>query len=312
MDDLLLGYVLDALDPADTAAVEAHLRAHPGDTAKLDRLRRVLAPLAADRDGYDPPPGLAAATLARVAALPPVVPAAWPKAPADAPVFAGRRRAEAVIAAGIAVLAFGMVLGGVQKVRRDNQLAACQNNLRAMYQGLTDYADVHNGRYPRVGGPDAPTAGSFVSTLVAAGQCPADLKLVCPATPDPAPEAVDFHPDPFAPPGPDVVRHVGYAYTLGYRGPAGGLLGLRRDDGPGGDQIPVAADLPALPVAPSAGPVSPHGRGQNVLFTDGRVQFFTQATVGPAGDDIYRNDAGRVRAGLHPLDASLGRATDEP
>jgi hypothetical protein len=40
--------------------------------------------------------------------------------------------------------------------------------------------------------------------------------------------------------------------------------------------------------------------------------FFTLATVGPGGDDIYRNDDGRVRAGLHPLDASLGRGTDEP
>src|SRR5688572_2500580 len=67
MDDLYLGYLLDALDPAEKAAVEAHLRAYPDEAAKLDRLRTVLRPLEADRDTIDPPPGLAVAALARVA-----------------------------------------------------------------------------------------------------------------------------------------------------------------------------------------------------------------------------------------------------
>ena len=44
MDDLYLGYLLDALDPAEAAAVEAHLRTHPDEAAKLDQLRRVLRP----------------------------------------------------------------------------------------------------------------------------------------------------------------------------------------------------------------------------------------------------------------------------
>jgi prepilin-type processing-associated H-X9-DG protein len=148
--------------------------------------------------------------------------------------------------------------------------------------------------------------------LVEAGQYPADLMIVCPATSDPDPAAAGFRPGPsFAPPELAVVARVGYAYPLGYRGPTGELIGPRRGE-PAGDRAPLAADLPAQLVAPSDGPVSPHGTGQNVLFADGRVQFFTRATVGPGGDDIYRNDAGRVRAGLHPLDASLGRATDEP
>src|SRR5205085_1864305 len=51
----------------EAAAVETHLRAHPADGAKLDRLRRVLRPLEADRGDIDPPSGLVVATLARVA-----------------------------------------------------------------------------------------------------------------------------------------------------------------------------------------------------------------------------------------------------
>jgi prepilin-type processing-associated H-X9-DG protein len=227
-------------------------------------------------------------------------------------VFPVRRPIEVVVAATIALLAVGLVLGGVQKFREASQVAACQNNLRVMYQGLTDYADAHDGDYPRVGGPNAPTAGAFVSVLVEARQYPADLKLICAADPDPNPAAVGFRPDPLFPPGPDVLNQVGYVYTLGYRGPDGGLVGLRRADGLTDDHTPLAADLPARAVAPAVGPTSPHGRGQNVLFADGRVQFLTTATVGPNGDDIYRNDAGWVKAGLHRLDASLGRATDAP
>jgi prepilin-type processing-associated H-X9-DG protein len=316
MDDLLLGYVLDALDPAETAAVEAHLRAHPKDEAKVEKLRRVLAPLAADRGGYDPPPGLAAATLARLAEQLVAAEADRPRprvrsALADVPLLA-RRRIEAVVAAAIAFLTVGIVLAGLQKVRRDTQVAACQNNLRVLYAGLTQYADDHGGQYPQVGAADAPTAGAFVVVLVEAGRYPDGLRLVCPAAPAVPPEVDGFRPDPLAPPGPAVVERVGYAYTLGYRGPNGELLGLRRGDALTDDHTPLAADLPAKRVAPPGGPVSPHGRGQNVLYADGHVQFWTVATVGPGGDDIYRNADGLVRAGRHRFDAALGRATDEP
>ena len=42
------------------------------------------------------------------------------------------------------------------------------------------------------------------------------------------------------------------------------------------------------------------------------MRFATVPTVGVNGDDIYRNDAGVVRAGLRSGDATLGRApTDD-
>src|SRR5436309_2592869 len=66
MDDLLTGYLLDALDPADRRAVEARLCDDPAARRKLVLLRQSLAPLAADRGDPDPPPGLVARTLARV------------------------------------------------------------------------------------------------------------------------------------------------------------------------------------------------------------------------------------------------------
>src|SRR5437899_9172807 len=69
MDDNLVGYLLGALDGDTHRAVDDYLRSDPDACRKLDRLRRALEPLEADRDDVAPPPGLAVRTLARVAEL---------------------------------------------------------------------------------------------------------------------------------------------------------------------------------------------------------------------------------------------------
>jgi prepilin-type processing-associated H-X9-DG protein len=355
VDELIVGYALDALSPAETAAVEAHLAAHPADRAKLDRVRRLLAPLDADRAGYEPPPGLALATVIRVAAhavehrlldadpsaethediTPPPMPALRepvtpPAAPPplvavaddDPPVPAARsgwgtrRWAEAAVAACVGLLALGLVLTGVDRLRAARGRLACQENLRALHAGLSGYADLNGERFPQVGGPDARTAGEFVRPLAAAGVYPAGFAVVCPAASDAPAELAAYRPEPTAAVPDGVVSRVGYVYTLGFRrDPAGPVLGLRRGDPDlPAARTPLAADLPAAGVGPPALDLrfSPHGSGQNVLYVDGSVMFVTLPTVGPEGDDIYRNDRGFVRAGLRPHDASLGRATDMP
>lgn len=320
MDDAqLIGFALNLLDPVGRAAVAAHVAAHPADAAKVDRLRRALRPLEADRDGYDPPPGLATAAVARTAEYglahglfpdltaaadepdaapadePVAVPSgaplrAWPADPD--PVFPGwSGRANAFVAAGIAVVAVGLAVAAVGKVRQANQVTACQNNLRDLHRALVGYSETHNGRLPQVGTPGVPTAGAFASALTEAGLYPPP---VCPAAPAAEP-VVGGVP-------------VGYAYTLGYTDREGRLVGMRRADGPDAatDWSPVAADLPpadGLPV---------HARGQNVLYLGGAVRFSTTALAGVDGDDIYHNDAGLVGAGLRRDDASLGRPTAVP
>src|SRR5262249_59980011 len=64
MDENLVGYLLNSLDPDAQRQVEEQLRAQPDEAAKLDRLRHALAPLAAVPN---PPPSLVPDTLARVA-----------------------------------------------------------------------------------------------------------------------------------------------------------------------------------------------------------------------------------------------------
>ena len=52
------------------------------------------------------------------------------------------------------------------------------------------------------------------------------------------------------------------------------------------------------------------GRGQNVLFHDGHVEFCVSRLVG--GDDIYLNRDMKVAAGVGCSDAVLGSSAPRP
>ncbi len=235
------------------------------DPKRAGVLAQVLAILEADRGGYEPPPGLAAATIALVAGRRPVPAADWRAWRPWVPSF------ETAVVAGITLLAVGLGVAAVGKVREESRVLACQNRLRELHAALDGYADTHAGRFPQAGTREVPAGGDFLAELVRAGQVP-------PA----AGEA--------------------YAYTLGYRA-SGGVVGLRRGDTPG--LAPIAADLPLAPGGR-------HGHGQNVLFVSGSARFATTPALGVGGDDIYHNQAGERRAGLHRDDASLGGPADYP
>jgi prepilin-type processing-associated H-X9-DG protein len=225
-------------------------------------------------------------------------PAATPAAPppTDGPDVRpfGRFRADALVAACIALVGFGLVLSAVTKVRRDAQVAACQESLLKLHTGLAGCAaNDPSGRYPQVGTPDIPTADAFARWLVDNGQLPANYKPGCPAAAD----------------------RVAYTYTLGFR-EDGALVGLTRPperaDAGANDLMPISADLPAADAAFGAGPVSPHGGVMNVLFVGGNVRPTRSPLVGPNGDHIYCNKDGLVRAGIGREDAVLGRPGDRP
>jgi prepilin-type processing-associated H-X9-DG protein len=207
----------------------------------------------------------------------------------------GRFRPDLLVACGIALFAFGLVLTAVGKARAHYQMLACQKNLQDLHAALTGYAETHDGQYPLVG-RDA-TADSFAATLVEAGQLPPDYKVGCP---------VSTADEPTNP--------VQYTYSLGFQTTTGQLLGLRREDktNTSYDLMPIAADFPTAPAAPFSGPVCAHAPWMNVLFVGGHVRCTNSALIGPNGDDIYRNVNGQVAAGLGFSDAVLGRPGDKP
>src|SRR5438128_3848496 len=67
MDENLVGYLLDVLDPEAQRGVERYLAAQPEAQKQLELLRQALQPLECDRDAIDPPPTLWLRTLGRIA-----------------------------------------------------------------------------------------------------------------------------------------------------------------------------------------------------------------------------------------------------
>ena len=314
-DEELIGYLLNLLEPAERGAVVSSLGNDPVAAGRLVVLQEMIAPLGADAADAAPPAGLAVRTVARMASYlveheprpttdphaptPSTLPAFRHAPTTDQPeprAIGGRFRADLIVAACLAFVAVGLGLSVVSRMRQQSDAVACPNTLRQLHTGLTTYADTHDGRFPQVGSGQYPTAGSFVPALIEAGQLPNGMHASCPAAVRVSNGSGD------AP----------YTYTLGYRGANGDLVGLRRSGDGENDLLPISADCPAANDAPSDGPVSPHPRGQNVLYVGGNVRFATNPMVGLNGDPIYTNFDGRVAAGFNRGDTVLGRSGDRP
>ena len=269
---------MNALEPAELDNVRFQLQSDAAASRNLARIQAILKPLESDREEPLPPPDLVSKTLAKLDAT-----LAIPKPR----LMLMSRWIEVAVAASIGLVGFGLVATGMNKAHVEYQKAVCADNLRRISGGLNQYADVHENRFPQVGVAHAPKAGDFPALLVNAGTWPDGVEPRCAGSED-----------------------VGYSYTLGHRDTAGNLVGLSRNcENPG--QMPIVADFPSHLVN-ADGSVSPHGRGQNVLFINGNVVYSLSPNIGPNGDHIYQNDDGLPRAGLHANDAVLGRPHDRP
>ncbi|MCC6417753.1 MAG: hypothetical protein IT429_05840 [Gemmataceae bacterium] len=319
MDENLLGYLLNALDPADHQAVEAQLEADPAARQRLEVLRRALEPLAADRAQPEPPAGLVVRTLGHVAEH---ACRRLPHAPAPvdrlaAPAVPFWRRADVLVAACLLVTALGLLFPWVLSVREPAHVVACQDNLRRFYGSLKSYSVMHHDNFPDVARAAAAprnVAGLVAPILKESGTLNETVSVRCPANGSPQPcswklsDLQGMDPAQFR-------RHVNslvscYAYSLGHRG-QGGVIGPRFERDKPNERLPLLADCP--PADPTLGNSPNHGgRGQNVLFRDGHVAFCTTRDVGFQRDDIYLNRAGKVAAGLGWNDAVLGSSGASP
>jgi hypothetical protein len=323
MDSNLVGYLLGALDDETYQAVEGYLRTHPEARRKLDRLRRIVAPLELDRAAPEPPSHLVAATLTRVAEKRSPLPPA-PRVPRSQ--LLGRdwwRRADVLAAAAVLLIAVGVGISWLAGGWQRSSMIACQENLHKFHRALAAYSEQRpDGAFPQVKDEGALSfAGAFVPALADAGVLPRDISLSCPAEgscpPSLEPGQIErlvqlYHHDRerYA----QVVRATTgyYAYSLGYRD-GRGLCGLNRDSG---GTHPIMADRPPFPAQGTAQPgnsLAHGGNGQFILFTDGSARYVTSRVLGGSdGDDIYVNINYRVRAGAHSRDAVLASGDGQP
>jgi len=324
MEENLVGYLLDALDPDTHRQVEKYLHDEPAGQRKLETLRRALEPLAADREPMEPEPGLALRALGRVAEYRcrPL-----PQAPVPPPtelVGPARRwwrpRPDVLVAASLLLLVGGIGVPGLVHLRREQNKQACADNLHLLHQALETYSANHYGEFPRVDGP-APhnVAGMFVPMLRDAGVLPEGASVRCPENGAPylpthsLQELKQMPPDQFR----EVARRLAgcYAYTLGYRDASGEPCGLRRDPTQMNNALlPILADCPSVQGADrEIRDNSPnHHSGQNVLYVGGHVRFCKDPHVGVEEDHIYLNKLGKVAAGVDQWDTVLGCSDDRP
>ena len=327
MDENLVGYLLNALDPETERSVETYLRGSAEAQRKLKALRQALEPLEADREEIEAPAGLRMRTLARIADVrchrahpapaPPVLrplPVSW------------WRRADVLVAASLLIICLPLALPLLTSAHRSYKRYQCENNLRGLWVALMGYSDLHNGNLPKVE-EEAPHnfAGVFVPILSQDGLLK-EVSLGCPARDTEAATPISlaelnvlYRTDPrkFE----EYTRRLGggYAYTLGYRS-QGRLFGLRREDGAENDNLPIMADRPPFeeassPVLLTANSENHGGAGQNVLYLGGQVAYRSR-DAGVDDNDIFLNEKGELKPGLRRWDtvlaASAVRAQHEP
>lgn len=317
MEEHYLEYLLGTLEPATQQQVDEHLQADGKARARLTLLKRALVPLSADAEPIAPPPGLALATLARVAEHA----CSLPKAP-----LPSRRQAVApsrrwrpidwMVAASLLLLVAGLGLPLLARLWHKQQQTACKENLHKYWRALRAYSDSHDGDFPRVDEHGyRGVAGIFVPILGEAGVL-GDVSTACPASgkKHPTPCSLTslktkFENDPVAFKAAAAELSGDYAYTLGYKDPGGTLRGLRNDSG---DDLPILADGIQHSQQRKENSPNHHGSGQNVLFIGGQVRWCTTPTVGVEGDHIYMNLQQKVLAGLSRNDTVLAPGGARP
>lgn len=322
IDKDLLGYALGALDEDDRLKLDAEIRQSPELERELEQARQWLEPLALDDEPVEPPADLCQRTLARIAE----------RREAELPKIAGKlprhwggprtwyRRVDVAVAAGIVLCLLVLLPSLLNEIRYRQEVQACQNSLRAWWNGLKGYGENHNGKLPDVANlvdQDKQAAGVFVAALQDQQSVPQGTSIGCPATalrrlpPATLDDVRRMTPDQFN----AYIRQLqlGLAYSLGYAEGAG-IRGLRFDCNGQNAYIPVMADWPTttVMVGDLSNSTNHGGFGQNILYLDGHCVFSTVRTAGVNGDDIYVNLARQVAAGKNVWDAVLAAPAARP
>lgn len=311
--ELLLGYLLGALEETEARELEGLLRTESVLRRELERLRACLEPLAADKN-EPAPPGLAARTCEFVAdqLRPMAGGAASASLGCDAPATWTLR--ETVVAAVLLISASMVFFPAVGFSRFHAEVVGCQNNLRHLGNSLVHYAEYNGGHFPAIPlhGKGA-TPGFYAAVLRDCDMLDDGNCMVCPSLQpfddcrEPVPTAEQFRLANSA----EQIRLQNllrsYGYTLGVStdGKWAVVRNLRRST------FPLMADAPSSDL--SGQPSRNHGdRGFNMLFEDGRVQFFCKIPPMFGQDNCFLNDGNTVAPAWHVYDSVIAPCSAPP
>jgi len=329
MRELLLGYLLGALEPHEIDLIEQRLANDPQLQQELHELAEKLLPLS-DADGeFDPPEGLADRTCDLVASYQNIPePAATPAAPARSapasllshrePITPSRslwRWADIVVTAAVVAGAALLFFPSIAASWYESRKLACQHNLVEVGRGLTEYSDLHQGYFPDISEHGEVTTAGFYGPLLLERNLLNDPRfLVCPA--DESQRQTAWQPPTLTdlehaagPIRAQLQRECGgsYGYSLGHV--SDGRYQPTKNCGR--THFAILADSPSshLPRRQSA---NHGGRGQNVLYEDMHVDFVTCCRDATCGDDFFTNRHGVIAAGADASDAVIGASDSTP
>jgi len=213
---------------------------------------------------------------------------------------------DLLMAASVAAVLLLILFSGIHQSRFHQAITQCQENLRQVGRAMLHYSELHQDLFPPIpSGGHLAAAGMYAPILIEGGfiqeqrvfWCPGDVRQG--TTPLPIPPLGQLQrtrPEQWEP----IVSQLGgsYGYSLGYV-EAGQYRPTRNRHRP---YFALLADAPS-PLHPEL--PSPHhaGKGQNVCFEDGHVEFVSGCTLPLSEDHFFLNDQGRLAPGIGPEDS---------
>ncbi|WP_169976803.1 DUF1559 family PulG-like putative transporter [Tautonia rosea] len=314
-DAALFDEAFGQLDDDRREQLDLAAASDPSLADRRARLRHALS-LLLDADDPEPPSALAARTTARILRH-----AEEPRILEFAPTRPRVRWVDVGVAAAVMLIGMMSLVPAVRHQQQSVGKLMCTDNLRQIGLAMSQYAATHH-TFPYVD-PSCPASyvGAAFVQLNEAGLLHDHTTLDCPC--DGAsiptkqlPRFDDLLGREQHVPGTcrDDIR-VDYAYHLGVRHPTTGQtmpLPFNIEN-----RVPLVADQPPFRLdrtnnaAGQGGIVlvgnSPNhgGAGQNVLFTDGRVEWRRTRWISSSDLDLYLNHHERTRPGIHLMDAVL-------
>ncbi|WP_152049834.1 DUF1559 family PulG-like putative transporter [Tautonia marina] len=314
-DAALFDEAFGQLDDDRREQLDLAAASDPSLSDRRARLRRAVS-LLLETDDPEPPSDLAARTTARMLRH-----ADEPRILEFAPSRPRMRWVDVGVAAAVMLIGMMSLVPAVRHQQQSVDKLICTDNLRQIGLAMNQYAATHQS-FPYVD-PACPASyvGSAYVLLNEVGLLHDHRTLDCPCDGEPIPtrglprfaELLDQEQH-----GPGSCREdlrVDYAYHLGNLHPeTKRLIPLPFNVE---NRVPLVADQPPFRLDTAKGSASnggvilvgnsPNhaGAGQNVLFTDGRVEWRRTRWVSSSDYDIYLNQCDRTGPGVHLQDAVL-------
>lgn len=316
-DEILIGYLLGALDADERAQVERQLAMNPQLRQRLDKLDEQLCSMRGEDEDETVPPFLAERTCAAIDAYQ-AARKAQPPAPPNqrATDPSGWSFVDLAVAGGVCLAVSLLFFPAVVNSRFEARAAACRNNLRQLGTSLAMFSENNRGFFPVPATDGNGACAGYVAPLLRdAGLLEQPQTLVCPSSPL-AEECTDW----YVPTCEELLRARGqrlvmlqrtmggsYAYTMGHvaNNHLQPTRNMRRST------FVIVADSPSHEFSERRS--TNHGaRGQNVLFEDMSVRFVTSCSLGELDDSYYLNRRGQPLAGLDVHDCVVGKSDTPP